>query len=412
MSTLSPASSASLHSPSAAEASEVNAPRFSLTYVPELDGLRGVLALCVVFAHTNMTWMSGVEICMETFFVFSGYLITSLLLVEHERTGSISLSRFYLRRLRRLYPPLVGMVVTFVVLSVLLNPHYPMGLTEAAVALTYTKDYYHFFDFPQQLYNTGHLWSLAVEEQFYLFWPPIFLLLMRRWGATRSIIAILLGVALVVAMARAYVAYLGVSGRDYIYPVFHFRIDALLIGCALAIVLRLFPLRNHPKIAGFLSASMIPVACLAVFTLFSLGHLSNAYFYYVSLLASLGSAVLLSGFVSGRRSLVHNILQNSVLRAVGRMSYSLYIWHWPIFIWLVYPYQFDSLPDFAIRVAIAWPLSFLAASMSYVLFERPVMQARRVALASPAQPSGQASRLNLLRPASILQNAFRLDKAV
>lgn len=410
MSTFSPANPASLQSPLAAETSGVNAQRFSLTYIPELDGFRGILALLIVVAHTNMSWLPGVEIVMEAFFVFSGYLITSLLIIEHERTGSISLPRFYLRRLRRLYPPLIALIAVIVILSILLGPKHPMGFTEAAVALTYTKDYYHFFDFAITLYNTGHLWSLAVEEQFYLLWPPIFLLLMRRWGATRSTAVTLLGIALAVAMARAYVTYLGL-GADYIYPVFHFRIDALLIGCAMAIALRLFPLSNHPKVAAVLCISLAPIVCTALLVMCTLGHLSRAYFYYASPLAAIGSAVLLGGLVSGRRSLVHFFLRNSVLRTVGRMSYSLYIWHWPILIWLVYNLQYDWETSFATRVAIAWPISLLVAYLSYVLFERSVMKSRRIAVPSSAQPSGQAGALNASRLASFLPGTSRLNKA-
>jgi peptidoglycan/LPS O-acetylase OafA/YrhL len=176
---------------------------YPLGYVPALDGSRGLMTLGVLTAHTRMALFGGAMVYMDVFFAMSGYLITSLLIAEHGKHGSIDLKKFYVRRLRRLYPALIAMLAVLVAVSAVLSSDFHLRLTEAAVTFTYLSDYWRAFD-GIGIYYTGHTWSLAVEEQFYLLWPVAFIFLIRRYGVSWAAVSIVFAAAAGFALWRIW----------------------------------------------------------------------------------------------------------------------------------------------------------------------------------------------------------------
>ena len=161
-----------------------------LPYMPGVDGLRALAVAAVVIYHLGAGWLPGGFLGVDVFFVISGYLITSLLLAEHRRTGRIELRRFWLRRARRLLPALFLMIVVVLAVMVLVHPGEVARLHGAVLAsFGYVANWYFAFANVPYFEQFGrpsvlqHLWSLAVEEQFYLLWPPIMALGLTVPGA-------------------------------------------------------------------------------------------------------------------------------------------------------------------------------------------------------------------------------------
>lgn len=326
-----------------AEAYEVAAPRVRPTQrIPSLDGLRAISILAVLFGHVAyachfQNWITGTyaHYGVRVFFVISGYLITTLLLKEESRFGSISLSRFYLRRTFRIFPVayLYLLVMTFFV---------AMAAWKWVVVWLYGSTYVQ--DLP---WNLSHLWSLSVEEQFYLFWP-LAIVASRRHAKKLAWLAILIAVAAQYIVEKKFAA---------INPSFFFPclMDSLAAGCLLALYRPRLPrispiwwllLLVAPLISG---AGMIQTGW-PVPQLF--GHLSTVIF----------DAVVVVLIVEVTKY-PPKWLNSPILVWIGLLSYSLYVWQMPFL-----------NPAYKINPAIAVLLVFAAASLSYYFWERPILK--------------------------------------
>ena len=265
----------------------------TLTYRPELDGIRGLAILLVLAQHINLpssalAGMMGVNL----FFVLSGYLITTLLLSEQDSTGRISLRRFYERRVRRLLPALVAMLIATGALMALMGK---LGdyWGHAAVSLFYVSDVAKAIGY--DLGYVGHTWSLALEEQFYLLWPALVILLPRRF-LLPAVVAGIVG-ALALQLFLLPVDVLALFRPDV-------RADSILWGCLIALVPWTAP--RWAAVAGG-----IGVGALAFTWVWP---------YAIGL-----SSVLAAIFISGAASL-RPILSNRWLVRIGQISYGLYLW--------------------------------------------------------------------------------------
>src|SRR5215217_1806010 len=219
------------------------APEVRLSYSPGLDGLRAIAVMAVLLYHADLSWIPGGFLGVEVFFVISGYLITALLLAEWHQKGTINLKDFWLRRARRLLPALYVLLVVTLTFAVVFLPGEVAGLrADVIAAVGYVTNWFLIFGQESYFESVGrpsvlqHLWSLAVEEQFYLIWP-IVLAVGLGFGATRLRRRRVLTVALVGAAASAVaMAIMYTPGVDpsRIYFGTDTRATGLLCGAALA----------------------------------------------------------------------------------------------------------------------------------------------------------------------------------
>lgn len=324
----------------------------SLSYMPALDGARAV-AVALVFARHGFpesTFPGGLGV--DVFFVISGFLITRILLREYDRDGTIHLRQFYVKRLLRLYPALLLVVVVFVALWWLVSGSLRNNLLQSAVAVSYTSNIFVTLR-ESGLGHLGHTWSLAMEEQFYLVWPPILLLLLRR-RMRRQTIVLILAIA-----ATASLAGWILTGNDYPYNPLT-KAGALIIGCIAALMVAKKPAQN--TLLAYLGLAVITLAFIAEST----GLLQRT---WTMPLVILGVVPVILHLSFGRGIMVRG-LSARWIAYLGVISYGLYLWHYPIMWALRYS---STLPDFAVT-AIALVLTFAAAALSFHFVERPALR--------------------------------------
>jgi peptidoglycan/LPS O-acetylase OafA/YrhL len=349
-------------------------PERELPYSPPLDGVRALAIALVLVYHGGASLFPGGFIGVDTFFVLSGFLITSILVREHTTTGHIALLSFWARRARRLLPALVVMVG-----AVLLWVHffargdYPALGSDARSVLFYFANWHFssgasYVDLGNSVSPFLHTWSLAIEEQFYLVWP-LLLLGAFKLGLSRGK---LLTLTLLAAVgSAALMAYLYDPSRDptAIYYNTATRAQALLIGAAVALAVFWWnPVvrRLGPALWGALAA----VGCAGLVVLSTTMTIGGAFTYQGGLtLAALCAAALVGGVTLAGSSLVAQCLSLRPIRYVGRISYGLYLWHWPIFVGLdAARTGLDGPALFLIRLAATFAVSIA----SFHLIEMPI----------------------------------------
>ena len=288
-------------------------------YNPALDGIRALSILAVVCFHCLVPWAGGGFLGVDVFFVVSGYLITSLLASEHAH-GGIAVGRFYIRRAVRLYPTLLLMLAAYVGLAPVLWPADDRWLNSALAALYLTDYSLAFWKLPRSPSTVGHTWSLAVEEQFYLLWPLVLPFILRA----RRPVAWLVAAFLVVTAWR----YGGALrwGWAQVYFSFDTRISGIMLGAIVALA-GLKVSRHAAKIACLCLAMAIAVPTLP--SLPAPRHIEA-----VTLMITLGelSAFLLVAYVAQHGNA--RILASRPLVYVGRLSYGIYLWHFPVYVLL------------------------------------------------------------------------------
>lgn len=349
-----------------------DAAALALRYNPAFDGLRGVAILLVILSHAHAPLFGGAFYGVDVFFVLSGFLITSLLTLELASRGRIAYWRFCRRRLYRLMPALVLFLAAYCVLAPLLWPQLSDVYTDALVSLLYLADYgIAFFDSPDTLL---HMWSLSVEEHFYLLWPPVLLLLARlsRPGRLWRPVAGLL------VLAWAWRVLWIVQGQQFYEIFFRFdtRVSGLLMGSLLAVLVHEQP-PWFMRLRQRLSHGVWLV--LAVPLLMAQGWDDmNVLAWGVSVVELASACVLLA--LLERRGSAYEALQAPVLMLLGRLSYGIYLWHYP-----VVRYLRADLP-WPATVVLTLALSVALAALSYHTVERWGMRRRE----APAKPKAAA----------------------
>jgi len=385
-------------------------------YLPGLDGMRAVAVIGVMVYHANHAWLSGGFLGVEVFFVISGYLITLLLVAEKERTGRVSLRKFWMRRARRLLPALYVMMGALAVYMVFFDRR-PMGATRGdfVAGLLYVSNWFQIW--VGQSYTAAeafsplrHLWSLAVEEQFYLVWPLVMALVLRRRSDRLPRVALwFFGGAVFIAATTAamYVSgtvflgadatgapacgpgeshgYIEVLGRcinvnEALYLNTFSRAGGLLLGAAFALLWRPVAIMRGP-----LKRRGRRVDLVALLSLAGLGLMMNRQFLFDATDGSYDPWLFRGGLLlvglctvgtiaaaTHRRSWIGRLLGIRPLQWVGTRSYGLYLFHWPIYQIIREPGTQLSLAEFGIAMLITVPVT----ELSYRLVELPVRQGR------------------------------------
>ncbi len=364
-------------------------PHTSLRYQPGLDGLRAISVLAVMFFHqyfvfgTERGFFSGGFLGVEVFFVVSGYLITSLLLAEKRDTDRISLKNFWLRRARRLLPALYVLLAVVVAYSLLFLPDSLATLKgDVIAALTYTSNWWQIIAHRSYAVTAGrpellkHLWSLAIEEQFYLCWPPLLYLALRTYKR-KNIFAAMIVVALGSTILMAITAQFS---ENFAYFSTFTRLSGLLLGSAMAFFYAPYRIRGTaaPRARMALNTSAI-VGIVALLVMFHVYRYpvtsldSRAVFDGGFLLVDIATLLVIAAVVHPASD-AGRIIGCKPLQWVGVRSYSLYLWHWPIFCVTRPGLDFQHFghlrgwPVFVVRFV----LSFGAAELSYRFVETPI----------------------------------------
>jgi len=343
-------------------------------YLPALDGLRAFSVLSVIAYHAELPWLGGGFVGVEVFFVVSGYLITSLLLDELRASGTISLPRFWLRRARRLLPALFALLLATLLLSLTVAPDSLAGTRgDCAAALLYVSNWWQVIHHHSYFMDVDrpplllHLWSLAVEEQFYLIWPLVVALCGRAAPRWVPRVALLGGAA-----SALWLAWLYDPSQDptRVYVGSDTRLSGLLLGAALAAVVPAFatpkPLGQAARIVREALAAL-GFSTLVWLVCRSTGHDPMLYRGGL-LLVDFASAALIVGLVAP--TAMARVLGARPWAWLGRRSYGLYLWHWPIF--AVTRPEFDSPLHGASLLALRLGLTFAAAELCYRFVEQPI----------------------------------------
>ncbi len=346
-----------------------------LAHVPALDGLRGAAVVAVVLFHAGH--LQGGFLGVDLFFVLSGFLITRILVAEHQHTGHIRLGRFYGRRLRRLAPAVLVLVGTVVLVApAVFREETATDLRAAGLAtianVANWRSIWSGDDYWAALRGPGpfeHTWSLSIEEQVYLIWPLTLVLALRFKGRrdSRAVAALVAVAGIVLSLASlGYLLSTGASAARLYYGT-DTRIFAVLVGAFVGTVSlseqgKRVLQRPAVQQAGVVSAVLIGASWFAV--------VGDSPYLHRGLLLSSG---ILSGLVVGVVSTASTgplsaVLGISPLRALGVLSYSLYLWHWPVFVAL--NPQSTGRSGWSLTM-IRLGMSLLFAIVSYLVVERP-----------------------------------------
>lgn len=374
---------------------------------PALDGLRAIAVLAVIGIHVGV--FGGGYLGVDVFFVLSGFLITSLLIGEWDsRGGSLRLRDFYARRVLRLFPALGCVVLIAGALGVLVYAVNGAGDRVFARAtfgaIPWVASFASNFAYVLHpgapdgtLGALSHTWSLAVEEQFYILWPGIFLLLIRR-GCSRSRLALALAVVAVAEMAyRILMANAG-YGHDRLYYAPDTHSDGLLLGCAVAFWLASGPSARWRQVVRRFARPAMWLAVASLCLEFVLGSRPGESVQIA--VAALASAVLVAGVVlAGTPALLERVLCARLAIWTGKRSYGLYLWH-VVFIATsealcaprtgLFPASPGKRLIFATALGAAVAASFIVADLSYRFIELPALRLKhRFQLAGPDRPPEQ-----------------------
>jgi peptidoglycan/LPS O-acetylase OafA/YrhL len=350
-----------------------------LAYQPALDGLRALAVLAVIGYHDGYGWASGGFLGVDAFFVLSGYLITSLLVREWGEGRGIALVAFWGRRIRRLLPALLLVLLFVAAYAYFVMPSFELDRMrgDGLASLFYVANWrfvwsgQSYFDLVSAPSPVRHLWSLAIEEQFYLVWPLVVLACLRlARGSLRllAVVCVVGAIASVWLMDRLYVA--GDPSRAYYGT--DARMHTILVGCLLALLFVVWaPQTRAARVALQVLGVVGGVAVLVSWH--EVGDKARGYYGIGSLAFAVAVAVVIAAAVQPGRGPLRTPLGWSPLRWIGMISYGLYLWHWPINLWLTADrVGVDGNVLNLLRLAV----TFAAAGLSFVLVERPLRERR------------------------------------
>jgi len=341
---------------------------------PDVEGLRAVAILLVVFVHVGIPGFGGGLIGVDVFFVISGFVITGLLLREQDATGSIRFLSFYARRARRILPAaILVIIVTLVATDVLVSHRLAVLVASDARWTTTFLGNFHFGSVTPTVFTPRpqtplfHYWSLAVEEQFYLIYPAFFVGLMALPGkfALRNRLALGLAAIIVISFISSVLASKPGLIGPFVSPFTHAW--ELALGGLVAVMTK--QLRRIPSAVG---ALMTWTGVLLIGIATETITIQTAYPGYAAALPVVGAVLVVAGGASKPRLGAEVVLGTPIFRWLGRRSYSWYLWHWPVLV-IAASYAHRTVYGNSIveNLCLASAALVLAA-ITYVLVENPI----------------------------------------
>lgn len=352
---------------------------FRLGYRPELDGVRAVAVVAVMAYHASINSAPGGYLGVDVFFVLSGFLITTLLVQERDTHGNVRLGAFYARRALRLFPAL-ALVLVACSLYVLLRPDAPevQGTwSMIAAAALYVANWGYALRATFRTDLVSHTWSLSIEEQFYLLWPVALVWLMGRRGGRRLALAVAAGLAVGLTLWRVWLYYAGTAlprvswGLDT-------RAGALLLGAAIGLAAKEGMLPRRAVIGQAMAAvAAVELAWMFLSDRYGLVAISldpGRQLVEGIVVADVAAALLVAGLVIDGGGMVGQALRLRPVVWVGKVSYGLYLWHFPIDVVVTSERTGLSGP---LNQVLRLALTAAVVVASYVLVERPFLARKR-----------------------------------
>lgn len=348
------------------------------SYVASFDGLRSLAIILVLLYHFNIPLFSGGFIGVDIFFVLSGYLITSKLLSEWQGTRKIDLKNFWIKRFRRLVPAVLVMIIVTLIIIYLFYPEvFSKSWPDALASFFYLSNWWYIVNDIPYSQNFGisspfkHLWSLAIEEQFYIIWPVIFAWLLQKLKKRQHVLKVVLVTALC-SIVTMWVLY-SPDNIDRIYYGTDTRLFTLAFGCSLAFVWPFYLLSDNlnkkevATIDGIGSISLAGLLFLAMTVTTSQKSLYHGGFLFISFL----SCMLLAALAHPSTK-ISKLFSHEVLVWIGKRSYSIYLWHFPV-IALTTPVKTMGTVH-PILIILQLILILFLANISYHVIEIPVIK--------------------------------------
>lgn len=350
----------------------------SIKYRPEIDGLRAIAVISVIIYHLNENWLSGGFLGVDIFFVISGFLITGIIITEIQQ-NSFSLKQFYTRRIKRIYPAFITVMalVSFIASAIFIYNDFNKLRKTIELAIAFLSNFYlgltqGYFDLSANENPALHIWSLAVEEQYYLIFPLILILAYKKFRKIKVLFIITL-ILFFILLSTSFIPasfYKEVLHQPNIYYLSNLRFPELLVGSLLAIY---HNFSNKGQLSKQASNILAILSTLLLFSCLFLMNNDIAFIPGVTLiLPCIFTALIIH--TTSQNNIVKLCLSNKAIVFIGKISYSLYLYHW-IFIALAYYITGEKQINNQ-SIAIVTVLTIIFSVLSYYLIEQPIRKSK------------------------------------
>ena len=350
----------------------------SIKYRPEIDGLRAIAVISVIIYHLNENWLSGGFLGVDIFFVISGFLITGIIITEIQQ-NSFSFKQFYTRRIKRIYPAFITVMalVSFIASAIFIYNDFNKLRKTIELAIAFLSNFYlgltqGYFDLSANENPALHIWSLAVEEQYYLIFPLILILAYKKFREIKVLFIIML-ILFFILLSTSFIPanfYKEILHQPNIYYLSNLRFPELLVGSLLAIY---HNFSNKGQLSKQASNILAILSTLLLFSCLFLMNNDIAFIPGVTLiLPCIFTALIIH--TTSQNSIVKLCLSNKAIVFIGKISYSLYLYHW-IFIALAY-YIMGEKQINNQSIAIVTVLTIIFSVLSYYLIEQTIRKSK------------------------------------